>query len=407
MTTALTTTQQTTALQYAGQVANEVAAQSTFARYQALKSDNTKAAQLSDLARFAEFLRIATNGATTYAGTLLRDEPAAWAGVTWGTVEAFKAWMLNRGYSIATVNRALTTVKVYAGLAAQAGTISADDLTMIRTVKGNGGKEAKRLDDARPGNTRIARAGAKKAAHVSLTDDQARDLMTGHPATAQGMRDAVIMCLLLDHGLRVGELVLLQVPDFDMKAGTFAFYRPKVDQVQTHKMTPRTKHAIATWLASGNAPTFPDDAGRVPLLRGSRKGGTLTADGATERGVSKRVQLLGKRVGVEGLSPHDCRHYWATYHGKRCAKGKATLFQLQEAGGWASLIMPRRYVEAAKIANEGMLPDDDESPEYHDAGGDGNGTGSKGDDDGDNPPPSGFDPFQPVVYAGHLAGNVV
>jgi hypothetical protein len=29
-------------------------------------------------------------------------------------------------------------------------------------------------------------------------------------------------------------------------------------------------------------------------------------------------------------------------------------FRLQEAGGWNSLALPRRYVEAAKIANEGM-----------------------------------------------------
>jgi hypothetical protein len=34
--------------------------------------------------------------------------------------------------------------------------------------------------------------------------------------------------------------------------------------------------------------------------------------------------------------------------------GLEALFTPQEAGGWSSLAMPRRYVEEAQIANEGM-----------------------------------------------------
>jgi integrase len=38
------------------------------------------------------------------------------------------------------------------------------------------------------------------------------------------------MCLLLEHGLRVGEVARLQVSDVDLKAGELRFYRPKVDK---------------------------------------------------------------------------------------------------------------------------------------------------------------------------------
>ena len=70
----------------------------------------------------------------------------------------------------------------------------------------------------------------------------------------------------------------------------------------------------------------------------------------SERAITWRVAYLGEQVGVHGLSAHDCRHYWAT-----TAVRKGTdLFALQEAGGWNSLAMPRRYVEAAEIANEGL-----------------------------------------------------
>ncbi len=33
---------------------------------------------------------------------------------------------------------------------------------------------------------------------------------------------------------------------------------------------------------------------------------------------------------------------------------KVDVLRLQEAGGWSSLAMPRRYVEEAQIANDGM-----------------------------------------------------
>ena len=61
---------------------------------------------------------------------------------------------------------------------------------------------------------------------------------------------------------------------------------------------------------------------------------------------------VGSRLGatVEGLSAHDLRHTWATL----AARNGTPLERLQDAGGWNSLAMPSRYVEAARIANEGV-----------------------------------------------------
>ena len=163
------------------------------------------------------------------------------------------------------------------------------------------------------------------------------------PDTPQGRRDALLMCLLLDHGLRVGEVARLQISDFDVKAGEMRFQRPKVDKVQTHKLSADTGRALRAWVDSGDAP------GTGSLLRGSRRGGQLLAAGMTERSITKRVRVLGEQVGLAGLSAHDCRHYWATYWAD-----KVDVLRLQEAGGWSSLAMPRRYVEESEIANEGM-----------------------------------------------------
>ena len=82
--------------------------------------------------------------------------------------------------------------------------------------------------------------------------------------------------------------------------------------------------------------------------------GALTEAGMSETSISDRVRTLGATLDIDTLSAHDCRHYWATYWGNRVEKLPKGVFSLQEAGGWNSLTMPRRYVENAAISNEGM-----------------------------------------------------
>lgn len=72
-----------------------------------------------------------------------------WAGVTWGLVQAFKAWQLQQGYAIGSINGRLSTVRTYAELAAKAGAIGADELRLIQTVKGYAKAEAENVDDTR------------------------------------------------------------------------------------------------------------------------------------------------------------------------------------------------------------------------------------------------------------------
>jgi integrase len=125
--------------------------------------------------------------------------------------------------------------------------------------------------------------------------------------------------------------------------GTLTFYREKVDLTQTHMLSAATLRAALAYLQHDRADAAADDA----LLLGSRRGGGLRGTLGI-RSIQARVRMLGERVGLANLSPHDCRHYWAS----AAIAGGTDLLALQEAGGWASLAMPRRYVERAKIANE-------------------------------------------------------
>ena len=329
-------TEYSQAIATAGAVANDYAAAAAFADYTSRKSDNTVRSQYADLATWADFF--GKMGIVTTAEQL-QTTPQSWHGTTWGMVAAFSKWLLGEGYAISTINRKLSTVKVYAALAAKSGVISADEIQMIKAVTGYSHAEAKRINERR---TR-SRVSAKKQAHTGINASQAAELRKRQNDTPQAARDSLIMALLLEHGLRVGEVAGLKRQDFDWEAGTFAFYRPKVSATQTHRMTSATRAAFVAYVIAG-APSS------GPLLRSSRKDGELGDPGMSERAITARVGVLGRKLGIDGLSAHDCRHYWAT----KAARSGTDAFALRDAGGWSSLAMPSRYVEAAAIANSGV-----------------------------------------------------
>jgi integrase len=161
----------------------------------------------------------------------------------------------------------------------------------------------------------IPQAHGKVAGLVALWSDRicAQALKDQPVTTEQGRRDTLIMCLLLDHGLRLEEVAILTAKALDMKAGTITFYRPKVNKVQTHTMTPDTRNAARVYLKHAPADKI--------LWRKSSKGtgklGEQLSETSATRAINKRVELLGRHAGIEGLSPHDCRHYAATFEARK------------------------------------------------------------------------------------------
>jgi integrase len=212
------------------------------------------------------------------------------------------------------------------------------EYALIRAVQGYSYREQNRIDSKR----KITRIGLKKAEPVKMTPEQVAQLKT-QPDTPQGRRDALLMCLLLDHGLRVGEVSGLSVSDFNLPEEQLRFFRPKVNKEQIHHLTRDTLRAIKACQSHG------DLLAQGLLLRRSLRNEELGAAGMTERAITARVGLLGKQIGLVGLSAHDCRHFWAT----SAARHGTDPFVLQEAGGWSSLAMPRRYVKITRSLTTG------------------------------------------------------
>lgn len=361
-----------TPLELAGRVANRAAGRHVFQRYMSEKSANTLKRQARDLELFAEYLLDAQ--IPLVHGADFQNKPAAWQGVSWGIVEGFVQWQLQEGYATSSVNARLTTVRVYAGMAAKAGFVDPREMMLIKSVNGFSRQGALNVDEQRqeaevptridevtydykPEGTRrrrvVTRRSTKKRRPRLLSDEEAERLKQLRNTSPQGQRDALLLCLLLDHGLRASEAALLTVDNFDIDSGEMTFYRPKVkgtdQEWTTHKLTEETLAAVTAYIKERHPTPLLADA---PLLLATTRllkdgtGGELKARRPLSRvRISERVKWLGRQLGMPKLSAHDCRHYCAT----KMARLGYGVDELMAWFGWTSAQTAVRYVAAAEV----------------------------------------------------------
>lgn len=356
-----------TPIDQAGQMANQIAGNTIFARYLSEKSANTIKRHARDLELFAEYLL--DIGVMPTHGADFQTNPNAWQGITWGLVEGFVQWLLQEGYAVSTVNARLSTVRNYAQLAVKAGMIDRQEGMLIQSVKGFSRQNRHNVDNQREqtrkeeityaykpeGKKRtvvINRRSTKKDEATVIDEALAMDLKIIRNASPQAHRDALLMCILLEHGLRASEMALLKAHDFALDKGEFTFYRPKVKGTEheraTHKLTPETYQIARRYITEFHAPTLPPNAPLIVAttrLLKSGEGGMLRQNGLSRIRISERVAYLGKQLGVDHLSAHDCRHYCAT----RMARLGYGVDELMAWFGWTSAQTAVRYVTAVQV----------------------------------------------------------
>jgi integrase len=350
-------------LQQAGQAANYAASRFVFDEYRKDLTTNTTRAHDNDLDVFALFLQQTTGIKAT--GQAFTENPATWQHITHGLVKAFQGWNLKQGYAIQTINRRVSTVRKYAGLAHEAGILDESTIALINTVKAFNGKRARNRDENRTEAgipTRVIKPltkdnepvldnddkpilkPAKKSENVRIPDSVVELLKTDHDNTPQGVRDRLLLCLLLDHAMRASEAANMTVGNVNMEAGTIRFYRIKTDTWQTDNMTADTYKAMKAYLEY--MPLMANEK----LIRRSVRGQNLGKPGISSRTVSRIVTEHGKRHGIKGLSAHDCRHSWAT----RARDAETPLMDIMSGGGWKTPMMVKRYTDERDIANEAV-----------------------------------------------------
>ncbi|QQE80392.1 tyrosine-type recombinase/integrase [Alicyclobacillus sp. SO9] len=148
-----------------------------------------------------------------------------------------------------------------------------------------------------------------------------------------GIRSALMLCFLLDTGVRIGECVGIHAQDVDI-ANRSVLIRAEIAKsrkARTVFFTKRTQQLLAVYLS------WHAENAQAPELFLNEYGNSLNKDWAT-----KLISQLGKKAKITGVrvSPHTLRHTFAT----RYIKATGDPFSLRRLLGHTSMEMVNRYV---------------------------------------------------------------
>ena len=191
---------------------------------------------------------------------------------------------------------------------------------------------------------------ARQAAAVDWehADAAARQAAIGGDAT--GLRNAAIIAVMSDALLRVSEAASLQVGDVERRhdgAATLTVLRSKTDQNGDGAclyLGAPTIRRIDDWLQAAGAEGA--DMASGPLFRRILRGQHVSAEALSPRSVREIVRRAAAAVGIEGASGHSLRIGSAM----SLVRAGASLVETQQAGRWASPLMPAHYARNEIVA---------------------------------------------------------
>jgi integrase/recombinase XerC len=199
-------------------------------------------------------------------------------------LRAFVAWLHEQGYARTTISRRVAAVRSWCRFLCRQGTIQKNPADGLRGPK---------LD--------------RKLPHFLSRADVDRLLAAPNAANALGLRDRAILETLYSAGLRVSELVNLELGDLDLGDG-IAKVRGKGRRERLALIGDAARKAIGQWLEA-----------RAALLEGiGRRSEAVFLNKNGSRLSTRSVgRLLVKYLRKTGLdprtTPHTLRHTFATH----------------------------------------------------------------------------------------------
>jgi integrase/recombinase XerC len=235
-------------------------------------------------------------------------------------VRVLRSWLakLNAtGRARTTVARRASAARVFTAWAARRGLMAADPGVVLSTVK-------RHLPLPKVLRQREA-AGLMEVAATNAIDGNPVDL-----------RDRAILELLYATGIRVGELVGLDLDDLD-DGRRLVRVVGKGDKERSVPMGRPAARALDDWLRRGRPALATDRSG--PALFLGVRGGRLD-----QRAVRTLVHICVRNVGgAPDIAPHALRHTAATH----LLEGGADLRSVQELLGHASLATTQIYTHVS------------------------------------------------------------
>ena len=261
-------------------------------------SQNTVSSYLRDISQFADYLQA--------RGPELLE-------VTAETVQSYMDWMLSRGKSAASVTRFLASVKSFYNFQIFSGKVKANP------AKG------------------VAAAKAERKYPKILTSKEV-DLFLEQPqcVDAKGYRDRAMLELLYATGIRVSELITLDLEDLNLAAGfihcsskgkerIIPLYRTAVKALQDY-----------AWKIRPQLISDEEETALFVNMNGERM---------SRQGFWKIIKYYQEKAGIEKeITPHTLRHSFAVH----LLENGADLRSIQEMLGHADISSTQIYTHVVK-----------------------------------------------------------
>jgi len=185
----------------------------------------------------------------------------------------------------------------------------------------------------------VRRPKVPKSLPAVMTAEQTNTMLDGIPAAAEKFerphpaRDLAIFELLYGCGLRISELVGLNLDDFDFSEG-WVRVRGKGRKERQVPFPGKAARALQRYLAS-RQPAAPGERALLLNHRGHR---------LTDRGARNIVKFYSRMIsGDSSIHPHSLRHAYATH----LLSDGADLRAIQELLGHAQLSTTQKYTQVS------------------------------------------------------------
>ena len=170
-------------------------------------------------------------------------------------------------------------------------------------------------------------ADTKRVVEILSEDEIMRIFGAVNASTKLGARMHAILSLLLDTGMRIGELERICFEDIDFKQHRIKI-TGKGDKQRFVPFGVTTSKAILAWYNM-----FREDDGDERLFQ------------MCQHSIAEGMKRLGRKVGIERLHPHLWRHTYAV----RWLRNGGDVFSLQKVLGHSDLEVTKVYIHLAEV----------------------------------------------------------
>lgn len=168
---------------------------------------------------------------------------------------------------------------------------------------------------------------------IAFTTEQVRKLLNTCDLTSfYGVRDYTMMLVFADAGIRVKELINLEVSDFHPMKGAIHIRHSKNGFERYAPVSAEVVAMVKALISVNHSKTAHD-----------RIFQSIYGEPLARRSINNRIAIAGDRANIREevrCSPHTFRHYFA----KTTIENGANVFQLQKMLGHSSLEMVKEYV---------------------------------------------------------------